>query len=552
MLHIKKLTYRIMGRELFQEASFHLPKGHRGGLVGRNGTGKTTLFRLISGELQPDHGELSLPKGARVGMVAQEMPATEKTPLQYVLENDPQLKDLYTILEAESEADPLKVAEAHARMAEIGGYSAPAKASKILVGLGFTEEMQNQPLSSYSGGWQMRVNLAAALFSEPDLLLLDEPTNHLDFESVAWLEGFLKTYPQTILMISHDRHVLNTVVDRIYHLNHKEVTPYGGNYDFYEKTYREKMAQKEAAQATQQAQRAKIEGFVNRFRAKSSKAKQVQSRLKMLERFEPISLLRNDPTIRLRFPEPESLQPPLISLEKAKAGYGDKVVLKNLNHRIDPEDRIALLGSNGNGKSTFAKILSSVIRPLEGSIHASSKLRVGYFHQHQIESLHLEESAFDHMRALLPEMPEDRLRARLGQFGFGKDKSEVAVKKLSGGEKARLNFALVSCQKPNILILDEPTNHLDVDTRDSLVFAINQFKGAVVLITHDWSLLELTADTFWIVQDQQVLPFDGDLRDYQRQVLGSRGFEKMLKNRTEDSRAAEIRAKKAKKKKKRK
>lgn len=548
MLHIKNITYRIAGRELFEEASFHLPKGHCGGLVGRNGTGKTTLFRLITGEIHPDLGEISIPSGARVGMVAQEMPETHKTPLEFVLDANPELKELNHILAAETDA--MKVAEAHVRMSEIDAYSAPAKASKILVGLGFSDEMQSKPLSSFSGGWRMRVNLAAALFSEPDLLLLDEPTNHLDFESVAWLEGFLKSYPQTILMISHDRHVLNNVVNRIYHLSHKKFTLYAGNYDFYEKTRREKMALQAAASVKQQAQKAHIEKFVKRFQQNASKARQVQSRIKRLEKFEPISILKDDPTVRLVFPDPENLAPPLITLDKVSAGYGDKVILKNLNQRIDPEDRIALLGANGNGKSTFAKLLSSVLAPLQGSIHASPKLTVGYFHQHQIDTLHLEESPFNHLKPLLKNLPDDRIRARLGQFGFTKDKADIAVKKLSGGEKARLNFAIVSCYNPHILILDEPTNHLDMDTRDSLVFAINEYKGAVILITHDWSLLELTADTFWIVKDHQVQPFDGDLRDYQRQVLGSGAFEKISKEQASSSRAAEIKAKKASKKKK--
>lgn len=548
MLHINNLTYRIGGRTLFDDTSFHLPKGHCAGLIGRNGTGKTTLFRLIAGDLHPDQGEIRLPSEARVGMVAQEMPETQKTPLDYVLEGNPELKRLNEILATES--DPVIIAETHMRLFEIDGYSAPAKASKILVGLGFSEDMQAQPLSSFSGGWRMRVNLAAALFSEPDLLLLDEPTNHLDFESVAWLEGFLKSYPQTILMISHDRHVLNSVVKRIYHLSDKHVTLYAGNYDFYEKTRREKMALQEAAVTKQQAKRDQMEKFINRFRAKSSKAKQVQSRIKMLEKFEPLSVMRDDPTIRLKFPDPEDLSPPLITLEKAKAGYGDKIILKNLNHRIDPDDRIALLGANGNGKSTFAKLISQTIPPLGGQLHTSPKVQVGYFHQHQIDTLNLEDSAYDHMKPLLPNLAEDRVRARLGQFGFTKDKADIPVKSLSGGEKARLNFALVSCHNPHILILDEPTNHLDMDTCDSLVFAINQFKGAVILITHDWTLLELTADTFWVVKDHQVQPFDGSLKDYQLKVLGSRGLAKIQKEKSDASRAAEIKAKKAKKKKK--
>jgi len=545
MLHIKDLTYRIAGRVLFEDVNAHLPRGHHVGLVGRNGTGKSTLFKLILKEVQADQGSVLVQKGARVGIVAQEVPVGTQTPLEFVLEGDQERHQL--LQELEASGDPMRLADVHHRLNEIDAYSAPARAAKILVGLGFSEPEQHQPLSSYSGGWRMRVALAAALFSEPDLLLLDEPTNHLDLESVAWLEGFLKSYPHTLVIISHDRHVLNNVVDRIYHLHDKKISLYMGNYDFYEKTRREQMLIQQAAQTKQQAARSHIQSFVDRFRAKASKARQVQSRIKMLERFEPLSMLRDDPALRLKFPQAEDLAPPLMTLNKVSAGYEDKVILKDLNQRIDQEDRIALLGSNGNGKSTFAKLVAGAISPLSGELYRSEKLNVAYFHQHQIEALHVKETAFQHLSPLMKDSRPDQVRARLGQFGFAQEKADVMVEKLSGGEKARLNFALISAKKPQLLILDEPTNHLDVETRDALVVAINDFAGAVILITHDWHLLELTVDRLWLVANQKVEPFDGDLEDYRRFILGGKA-DKGSQKAPSLSRADEIKAKKQAKK----
>ncbi|WP_085784948.1 ABC-F family ATP-binding cassette domain-containing protein [Candidatus Nucleicultrix amoebiphila] len=517
MLHIRNITYRIAGRTLFENTSAHLPKGHKAGLVGRNGTGKSSLFKLIMGEIHVDHGEIEIRKGSRIGVVAQEVNVKGHTPLSFVLSADHERTRL--LEQSETETDPLHLVEIHNRLIEIDAYSAPAKASKILVGLGFDEEAQQRPLQEYSGGWRMRVALAAALFSEPDLLLLDEPTNHLDFEATVWLEGFLKNYPQTLLIISHDRQMLNSVADRIYHLHDCRLMLYSGNYDFFEKTRRERLAQEKAEQAKQQERRTHIQEFIDRFRYKASKARQVQSRIKMLEKFDPVISTKDDPTFRLDFPEVEMMPPPMITLEKVSAGYGDKVVLKGLNQRIDPDDRIALLGQNGNGKSTFAKLIAGELAPLSGLITRAPKVRVGYFHQYQIEALRPKESAFEHLEKLLPNLRPDQVRARLGRFGFSRDKADVAVEKLSGGEKSRLNFALVSALEPQILILDEPTNHLDMETRESLIMAINEFKGAVILITHDWHLLELTADRLWLVANQSVKRFDGDLKDYRRFVL---------------------------------
>lgn len=551
MLHIQNLTYRIAGRLLFDQMTMHLPKGHRGAIIGRNGAGKSTLFRLILQELQPDLGDVTLQKGARVGMVAQETPSGPETPLEFVLKADEERARLTE--EAEYATDPNRIAEIHIRLAEIGAHGAPARAAKILYGLGFDEAAQQRPLSSFSGGWRMRVALAAVLFAEPDLLLLDEPTNHLDFEAAIWLEKFLKNYPRTLLIISHDRHFLNAIVDRVYHLSHLKLTLYNGDYEFFEKTRREKLALQEAAKVKQDAQRKHIQKFIDRFRAKTSKAALVQSRIKRLEKFEPITILQDEANVELSFPEPQNLSPPLITLDRVSTGYGDKVVLKNLNQRIDPEDRIALLGANGNGKSTFAKLLSGLVEPFQGKLQASNKLRVGYFHQHQIEALNPDETAYEHMEHLMRGVAPDRIRARLGRFGFSRDKADVPARKLSGGEKVRLNFALVTLAEPQMIILDEPTNHLDMETRESLTMAINDFAGAVILITHDWHLLELTADRLWLVENETVKAFSGDLNDYRRLVLGNRSsVGEALKKQTDRDRAAEIKAKKQKKKNKKK
>lgn len=512
MLTIKNMTYRVAGRTLMEGVNAVLSKGQHAGLVGRNGTGKSTLFKLILGEAHSDQGDVEVQKGAIVGMVAQEIHPGDDTPHSFVLKSSPSYESLIKQIEEEQDQDIL--AELLERLTQADTYAAPARASKILYGLGFDEEAQHKPLKSYSGGWRMRVALASVLFQEPDLLLLDEPTNHLDFEATIWLEEYLKSYPRTILMISHDRHMLNQVVDRIFHLDQLKLNLYVGDYDFYEKTRKERLLTQAAERAKQDERRAHIQQFVDRFRYKASKARQVQSRVKMLEKFDPLVESKDAPSIVLEFPEPDTLPPPLMTLEKVSTGYEDKIVLKNLNQRIDFEDRIALLGQNGNGKSTFAKLLAGDLQPLSGEIHRSQKLRVGFFHQHQIESLHPNETAFDHMAHILPNMRPDQIRARLGRFGFSQQKADVLVSKLSGGEKARLNFAMISATSPQLLILDEPTNHLDVETRESLVMAINVFPGAVILITHDWHLLELTADRLWLVANNTVSRFEGDLDDY--------------------------------------
>lgn len=521
MLTIRNMTYRVAGRTLFDGANAVLARGQHAGLVGRNGTGKSTLFKLILGEAHADHGDVEVQKGATVGMVAQEIHPGDDTPHSFVLRSSPSYETL--MRQVETETDPDILSDLLERLTHADTYAAPARASKILYGLGFDEEAQHQPLKSYSGGWRMRAALAAVLFQEPDLLLLDEPTNHLDFEASIWLEEYLKSYPRTILMISHDRHMLNQVVDRILHLDQLKLTLYSGDYDFYEKTRKEKLLTQTAERAKQEERRNHIMKFVDRFRSKASKASQVQSRLKLLAKFDPLVETRDAPSIALDFPTPDFLPPPLMTLEKVTAGYGDKVVLRGLNQRIDFEDRIALLGKNGNGKSTFAKLLAGDIAPLSGEINRSNKLRVGFFHQHQIESLIPHETAFDHMMRLLPTLRPDQVRSRLGRFGFSQQKADVSVRQLSGGEKARLNFAMISAQSPQLLILDEPTNHLDVETRESLVMAINAFEGAVILITHDWHLLELTADRLLLVANNTVSRFDGDLEDYKAFLTSGAG-----------------------------
>mgnify|MGYP003109787083 CR=1 FL=1 len=552
MLHIKNLTYRIAGRTLISNASAHLPKGHRAAIVGRNGVGKTSLFKLIMGQVQCDGGDVTLQKDARLGIVAQEIKDTDLSVIDFVLKSHKERDSL--LKEAETVSAPDRIAEIFARLDEINAYEAPSKASKILAGLGFNESAQSRPLSSYSGGWRMRVALAAALFLEPDLLLLDEPTNHLDLEAAAWLENFLKKYPRTLLMISHDRNFLNAVVDRIYHLDQQTLSFYNGNFDFFEKTRRERLAGIEAERKKQEAQAAHMQSFIDRFRAKSSKARQVQSRIKMLERFEPLSTSEEDPLISLHFPDPEHLAPPLITLDNVQAGYGDNVVLKGLNQRLDSEDRIALLGANGNGKSTFAKLLAGMIQPLSGTIHRSNRLRVGYYHQHQLEALIPHETAYEHMATAMKGAIETKVRARLGRFGFTKEKSDVPVEKLSGGEKARLNFALISFEEPQIILLDEPTNHLDLETRESLIFAINAFGGAVVLISHDWHLLEMTADRLWLVEAGTVKRFEGTLDEYRQMVIKGVKIEdlqfKKMKKKLENYSKEEKKKKKSGKKKK--
>ncbi len=518
MLQIENLTYRIGGRILLDHASAALDAGHRVGLVGRNGTGKTTLLRLITGELSPESGAVTVPPRWRVGITSQEAPNGPESLINTVLAADNELTQLNA--EAKTATDPERIATIHTRLHDKHAHTANARAARILAGLGFDEDAQQRPCQEYSGGWRMRVALAGLLFTSPDLLLLDEPTNHLDLEATIWLEEYLRHYPGTILMVSHDRDLLNRSVNEIMHLEHLKLTVYRGGYDRFEETRRLRIEQNAKLRSRQLARRAEIQKFVDRFRYKASKAKQAQSRIKMLERMQPIAEHHEDGSIDFKFPEIEPLAPPLFSIRNVDLGYDGKPVLNNLSLRLDEDDRIALLGANGNGKSTFIKLLAERLAPMGGDVSKSNKLRVGYFAQHQTEELDLEATPVLEMSRKRPRDAEQQLRNHLGRFGFSQERANTKVGNLSGGEKARLLFALMSAAKPHILLLDEPTNHLDMDSRQALVEAINGFEGAVVIISHDPNVIELTADRFWLVDGGGIGPFEGDMTDYRSYLLG--------------------------------
>jgi ATP-binding cassette, subfamily F, member 3 len=520
MLTISGLTYRIGGRSLLDQASAQITEGAKVGLVGRNGAGKSTLLDLIRGALQPDAGSIELPRGYRIGFLAQEAPGGEANALATVLAADRERAGL--IAEREAGPEALRAAEIEARLIEIGAHSAPSRAARILAGLGLDDALQRRPLADLSGGWRMRVALAAILFAEPDLLLLDEPTNHLDLEAALWLERFLRNYRRTLILVSHDRRFLNAVTTVTLHLQHGKLTVYSGGFDAYLRARTEAARRLDALARQQVLERQRLQAFVDRFRYKASKARQAQSRLKALARLEPIILPAEEAPARIGFPDPPQLNPPLIALDGVAVGYvPGKPVLSRLDLRLDPDDRIALLGANGNGKTTLARLLAGRLAPTAGHVTRSPKLACGFFAQHQIEEMRPNESAFDHLSSLMPGEPPEAVRARLGRFGFGQEKAFVAVGDLSGGERARLNLALVTYEAPALLILDEPTNHLDIETREALVEAINDFPGAVVVVSHDWHLLELVADRLWLVAGGTARPFDGDLEDYERQVLDS-------------------------------
>lgn len=522
MLNVQGITYRIGGRLLLEDAGVAIPTGHRVGLVGRNGTGKSTLFRIILGELSPESGHVSTLRNARIGTVAQEAPGGEDSLINVVLAGDVERAQL--LADAEHETDAHTIAEIQTRLADIGAHAAPARAAAILSGLGFSDETMQGPCSALSGGWRMRVALAAALFGQPDVLLLDEPTNYLDFEGTVWLTTFLKSYPSTVLMISHDRDVLNQVVDGIVHLENGKLTLYQGNYDSFDRQRREKQALNQKLRRKQEAQRAHMQAYVDRFRYKASKARQAQSRLKALARMEPIAEVIENRVTEFHFPNPEKeLAPPLVAMDKAAVGYEPgKNILRNLTLRIDPDDRIALLGSNGNGKSTFAKLLIGKLAASQGSIVTAPRMSVGYFAQHQMDELADGRTPFDYITALMPDASVADRRARLGAAGFGATLADSTCSTLSGGEKARLLFLLATYHAPHVLILDEPTNHLDMDSRESLIMAINDYAGAVILIAHDKHIVETCADTLWIVDKGTVRVFDGDLEAYAEQVLSQR------------------------------
>ncbi len=518
MLRIDAINFAVEGRPLFEEASATIPEGHKVGLVGRNGAGKTTLFRLIRGELTLDGGEIGLPSRARIGGVAQEVPSSETSLIDTVLAADTERASL--LAEAESATDPTRIAEVQARLADIDAWSAEGRAAAILKGLGFDEAEQAMPCSAFSGGWRMRVALAGVLFAQPDLLLLDEPTNYLDLEGALWLESYLARYPHTVIIISHDRGLLNRAVGAILHLEDRKLTFYQGPYDQFARQRAERRAQQAAMAKKQQARRAHLQSYVDRFRYKADKAKQAQSRLKMIERMEMIATPDQVAKRVFTFPEPEELSPPIISIEGGQVGYvEDKPVLSRLNLRIDQDDRIALLGKNGQGKSTLAKLLSDRLPLMAGKQVKANRLRVGFFAQHQVDELEIDETPLQHLTRARPGVLPAKLRAQLAGFGLGPEQAETEVGRLSGGQKARLSLLLATLDAPHLLILDEPTNHLDIESREALVEALTTYSGAVILVSHDMHLLSMVADRLWLVSGGTVTPYEEDLEAYRQLLL---------------------------------
>ena len=538
MLQLNDLTYRLGSRLLIDEATIKLPDGARCGLVGRNGCGKSTLFRLLLGEISAESGTFGLPRGAKMGHVAQEAPGGPDTLLEYVLAADKERSAL--LEEAETATDPHRIAEIQTRLVDIHAHAAPARAAAILTGLGFDAEAQARPCSAFSGGWRMRVSLAAMLFLEPDMLLLDEPTNYLDIEGAIWLKSHLKRYPHTLLVVSHDKDFLDEVCDHILHLDRGKMTLYRGNYANFARQRAEKamLAEKEADKVA--AQRAHLQAFIDRFKAKASKAKQAQSRVKQLEKLGPVATFSAEEGASLHLPNPEKpLSPPIVTMERAQAGYGERVVLKNLNLSISDDDRIGLLGQNGNGKSTLVKLIAGRLDPLSGTVTRHSKLEVAYFAQHQLDELSETDTPYLLVRRKMPQAGEAQVRARAAQLGFGADKSDTQIAKLSGGEKARLLMGLAAFDGPHLLILDEPTNHLDIPMREALVEALAEYKGAVLIVSHDRAILDASCDRLWLVAEGAVKPFDGDMDDYEALVMSSRASKDDEPRETPKSNAGE-------------
>ena len=524
MLSITDISVRIAGRLLIDHSSVQIMPGARVGFVGRNGVGKSTLFHAIRGELPTETGTIAIPPRWRVGSLAQEAPDGPESLLEVVLKADLEREAL--MREAETAQDPIRIADIQTRLVDIDAHSAPARAAAILSGLGFSTADQGRPCSEFSGGWRMRVALAATLFSAPDLLLLDEPTNYLDLEGTLWLEDHLANYPRTVIVISHDRDLLDTSVDQILHLDRGKLTLYKGTYSSFEEQ-RATREMLDAKHAKRQAdERKRLQAFVDRFKAKASKARQAQSRVKMLERMKPVTALVTQDVRDISFPVPEKmLSPPIIAVDDVSVGYDPKrPVLNRVTLRIDTDDRIALLGSNGNGKSTLVKLLANKLAPFSGHVTRAEKLSVGYFAQHQVDELNLDASPYDHVRKLMPDAPETKVRGRTGAIGFSGKAGDTLVRSLSGGEKARLLLGLATFFGPNMIILDEPTNHLDIDSRAALAEAINEFPGAVIMVSHDRYLIEACADQLWVVADHAVTAYDGDLDDYRRMVLSARGM----------------------------
>jgi ATP-binding cassette, subfamily F, member 3 len=538
MLDIDNLSVRVAGRLLIDGATARIAPGSRVGLVGRNGSGKTTLFNVIAGDHPSEQGHIEIPPRWRIGRLAQEAPDGPESLLEVVLAADRERADL--LAEAETAHDPHRIAEIQTRLADIAAYAAPARAAAILSGLGFSEAEQARPCSEFSGGWRMRVALAAVLFARPDLLLLDEPTNYLDLEGTLWLQDHLARYPHTMIVISHDRDLLDSSVNFILSLENSKLTLYRGSYSAFEKLRNERLLLDQKLAKKQEAQRKHLQAFIDRFKAKATKARQAQSRVKMLEKMAPVAALVTSEVQPIRIPEPDKqLSPPIVTLDAVSVGYEpDKPVLHNLSLRIDDDDRIALLGANGNGKSTLVKLISARLAAEQGTVTRAPRMKIAYFAQHQLDELKPLDSVYQHLRELMPDAAESKVRAAAGGIGFSRERADTAVGKLSGGEKARLMLGLATFGGPHLLILDEPTNHLDIDSRAALIEAINDYPGATIIVSHDRHLLDACADRLWLVADGRVTPFEGDLDDYRRRVLFDRGETELPKaDRTKIERA---------------
>ncbi len=529
MLTIDNLTYKIGGRTIIEDGNLTITDGWKVGIIGVNGAGKSTLFKLISGDLHADGGTVSMGQRQRMGMVRQDVPETDAPLIDLVLAAHEEMAELWKATETEEDLD--KIGEIFQRLSDLDAYSAPAKAATLLMGLGFKEHQLQEPFSSFSGGWQMRVMLAAALFVEPELLLLDEPTNHLDLEAIMWLESYLVDYPHTLLVISHDRQLLNKCVDHIVHVDKQKLTLYTGDYDTFERERAFRLGLQQKMHEKQQDQRAHMQKFVDRFGATASKARQAQSRVKALEKMDIVDAVIADRAVKFSFPNPDKIASPMITLNHVDIGYAEGMpILKRVNDNIDNDDRIALLGANGNGKSTLMKLIAGKLGIMKGEMFRSGKLRIGYFSQHQTEELDITSTPYQEMLKLMlqkfPDISESKVRAKLGQFGFSRDLSNNLISSLSGGEKARLLFAFMSFDAPHLLLLDEPTNHLDIDAREALVQALNNYQGAIVIVSHDPNMVERVADRLWLIKDGAVRDFDGDLEDYRNFTIKSRRDER--------------------------
>ena len=540
MLTVSDLTYKIGARTILDECDVTIMDNWKVGVVGLNGAGKSTLFKLISGDLLPDGGTVEKNAKQRMGMVRQDIPEVETALLDLVLEADEEMAKLWK--QTETEEDPNKIAEIYEKLADMDAYSAPAKASRLLTGLGFKEEQLSEPFSSFSGGWRMRVALAAALFVEPEILLLDEPTNHLDLEAIMWLESYLASYPHTLLIISHDREVLNKCIDHVIHVDRQKLKMYTGNYDTFERERAEALGLQQKMFEKQQVERAHMQKFVDRFKAQASKASQAQSRMKALERMDIVDAVIADRAVHFTFPNPKEIASPMIAIDNADIGYTEgNPVLNRVHENIDNDDRIALLGANGNGKSTLIKLIADKLQPMSGEVRRSNKLRIGYFSQHQTEELDVNSTPYEEMITLMrktnPEVTEPKVRAKLGAFGFSHDLANNMIKSLSGGEKARLLFAFMSIDAPHLLVLDEPTNHLDIDAREALVQALNNYEGAIIIVSHDPNMVERVADRLWVVRDGRCEHFDGDLEDYRNFTIQARREERKEGKKKKDKTA---------------